>query len=57
MSKEQKQEYTDYLKKATKELVDLIDTDTEDCVKILELLYGYARAGFFENRAGKVGVA
>lgn len=55
MSKEQKNEYTDYLKKATKELVDLIDTDTEDCVKILELLYGYARAGFLENRAAKVG--
>lgn len=56
MSKEQKREYADYLKKASKEFIDMIDNDTEDCVKILKLIYGYARAGFFENRAGKVGV-
>ena len=46
-------EYADSLKKGIKELVDSIRVDNEQDLEVLKLVYGFVRAGFLENRAGK----
>ena len=46
-------EYADSMKKGIKELVDGTSVDNEQDLKILKLVYGFARAGFRESRAGK----
>lgn len=46
-------EYVDSMKKGIKELVDEIRVDNEQDLEVLKLVYGFVRAGFRENRAGK----
>lgn len=46
-------ECADSLKKGMKGLVDGIRVDNEQDLEILKLAYGFVRAGFWENRAGK----
>ena len=46
-------EYVDSMKKGIKELVDGIRVDNEQDLEVLKLVYGFVRAGFRENRAGK----
>ncbi len=46
-------EYADSLKKGIKELVDGVRVDNEQDLEVLKLAYGFVRAGFLENRAGK----
>lgn len=46
-------EYADSLKKGIKELADGIRVDNEQDLEVLKLVYGFVRAGFRENRAGK----
>lgn len=53
-SKKQSKEYAEQLKQGAKELIDGIGTDTEEERKILKLIYGFARSGFLECRAGKL---
>lgn len=55
MSKEQSKEYAERLKQSAKELIDGIGTDTEEERRIITLIYGFARSGFRECRAGKGG--
>lgn len=55
MSKSQSKEYTEQLKKSTKELIDGIGTDTEMEQRIIELIYGFVRNGYLKCRAGKGG--
>ena len=46
-------EYADSLKNGIKELADEIRVDNEQDLEVLKLAYGFVRAGFLENRAGK----
>lgn len=46
-------EYADSLKRGIKELVDGIRVDNGRDLEVLKLVYGFARAGFLENRAGR----
>lgn len=47
-------EYAIYLKNATKELVDKLDIETAEDLKTLSIIYNFVKAGFLENKAGKV---
>ena len=57
MNKEQNKEYAKQLKQSAKELIDGIGVDTEEDQRIIKLIYGFARAGFFESRAMRGGIA
>lgn len=57
MNNEQKEEYVEYLKQASKELIDCIDGSTESGLETLKLIYYFTRAGFMEERAAKGGIA
>ena len=46
-------EYADSMKKGIKELVDGTRVDNGQDLEVLKLAYGFVRAGFRENRAGK----
>lgn len=46
-------EYADSMKKGIKELIDGIRVDNEQDLEVLKLAYGFVRAGFRENGAGK----
>ena len=57
MNNEQKEEYVEYLKQASKELIDCIDGSTESGLETLKLIYYFTRSGFMEERAAKGGIA
>lgn len=48
-------ECTEFLKSETKKLIDSIGTESELDQRIIKLIHGFARAGFLESRAYKVG--
>lgn len=52
---ENTKEYADWLRKSIRDFVDGIDESTEKGTRILYLVYGFARAGFLENKAEKGG--
>lgn len=52
---ENTKEYADWLRKSIRDFVDGIDESTEKGTQILYLVYGFARAGFLENKAEKGG--
>lgn len=54
MSEDEKREYTEKLKESAKEFIDGIGTETEMEQRIVKLIYGFARSGFLESRAGRV---
>lgn len=53
MSKEQNKEYAERLKSEAKEFIDGIGTENGHDQRIIKLIYGFARRGFWESRAGK----
>lgn len=52
---DESKECTEFLKSETKKLIDSIGTESELDQRIIKLIYGFARAGFLESRADKVG--
>ena len=55
MSKAQSIEYAERLKSEAKEFIDGIGTEGERNQRIIKLIYGFARTGFWES-TGKKGV-
>lgn len=51
---EAKKEYMEWLKSATKEMIDGITTDSEFDLKLLEMSYGFVRRCFLESRGKAV---
>lgn len=50
---EHEKEYIEWLRKSIKEFADGILVDNERDLRALKMTYGFARACFMENRAGK----
>ena len=47
---EAKKEYMEWLKSATKEMIDGITTDSEFDLKLLQMSYGFVRRCFLESK-------
>lgn len=52
---DESKECAELLKSETKKLIDSIGTENELDQRIIKLIYGFARTGFLESIAGKVG--
>lgn len=48
-----KQEYIKWLRESIKEFADSILVDNDEDLRALKMTYGFARACYRENRAGK----
>ena len=49
---EAKKEHMEWLKSATKEMIDGMTADSEFDLKLLEMSYGFVRRCFLESRGG-----
>lgn len=50
MDKEEQKEYVEWLKKSAKSFINKISGDTEEGMRVLNMVYGFTRAAYLDDR-------